>query len=531
MVTALAMRGDARGRTPVAPLAWVAVLVVIGLLIAILYDKPLYVLTGFFNEPEFSHGYLIPLVTLFFLWHRRHAILAERDAGSWWGVALGIVAAALFITGSLSSISRFLGVSFVLVLLAVGYVALGSRAMRRAWMPILFLLAALPLPGLVFVMLSTKLQLISSHLGAWMLDAVGVPVFLAGNIIDLGVYKLQVAEACSGLRYLFPLTAFAFLCAWLMRAPLWMRGLVLLSAVPLTIVFNSARIAMTGILIQHGNVALAEGFMHLFEGWVVFLLALLVLFAEMWVLCRLAGSRVGPFDVLDFDRIAGPPAMPTPAPPARPGVPLIVMTGLLALTVAADAAWQDRAQHLPPRPGLATFPLVLGDWLGKPARLDAETEQVLGATDYLLADYADGSGKDVNLWIAYYDNQVDRAAIHSPKECLPGAGWEYVEITTVDSPNDPAVAEPFALNRGVIAKGNERMLIYYWNEMRGRQLTNDLTLKLYNLYDSIVLGRSDGALVRLITPLAEGETAADGDARLAPFFRLMHPHLAPHVGF
>jgi len=322
---ALATQDGVRNTTPVAPLAWAAVLVVVVLAGGILYDKPLRIVAGFFEQPEFSHGYLIPLITLFLLWHRLRAILAEREVGSWWGVALGVAAAVLFVIGSLSSISRFPAISFVLALLAVGYAALGARAMRRAHMPLLFLLAALPVPGLVFVILSTKLQLISSEFGAWMLELVGIPVFVSGNIIDLGVYKLQVAEACSGLRYLFPLTAFAFLCAWLMRAPWWMRGLVLLSAVPLTIVFNSARIAMTGLLMHYGSVALAEGFMHLFEGWVVFLLALVVLFVEMWVLCRLAGNWISPLDVLDFDRIAGPPPAPTAAPPKRPGLSLFVL--------------------------------------------------------------------------------------------------------------------------------------------------------------------------------------------------------------
>jgi exosortase D (VPLPA-CTERM-specific) len=532
MATTPLAHGDARDTATVPRTVWLTILIAIGGLVAFLYQHTLVVLTSYFNQPEFSHGWLIPLVTLFFLWNRREAILAERTAGSWWGVALGLLAIVLFMVGSLSWIIRLMGISFVILLLAVGYAALGTRSMRRAWLPILFLLAALPLPGLIFVMLSTQLQLISSELGGWMLKAIGIPVFVGGNIIDLGVYKLQVAEACSGLRYLFPLGAFAFLCAWLMRAPLWMRGLVLLSAVPLTIVLNSARIAMTGVFVHYGNVELAEGFMHLFEGWVVFLIALIILFAEMWLLCRLAGNRLGMLDVLDFDRINGPAAVrPATPAPARPGLPLLVLLGLLVATLAAHLALEDRQQYIPPRPGLDTLSLQHGEWAGRRDIIDVETERALGANDYLLADFTDPGGETINLWIAYYDTQVDRAAIHSPKECLPGAGWEYVEIAAVDAPVDPSVAAPFQLNRGIIANGTQRMLIYYWAEMRGRQLTNDVTLKFYNFYDSIVMGRSDGALVRLLTPLAEGETATDGDARMAAFFRALHPHLEPHLGY
>lgn len=449
------------GSPAVVAWSWIAVLAAIALMTALLFGERLAVVVGHFKQPEFSHGYLIPLITLFFLWHRRRAILAERAAGSWWGVALAAAALALYVVAVLAFIVRLPAISFVLLLLGLGYAALGARAMRRAWLPLVFLLTAVPLPGLVFVAVSTELQLVSSQLGAAMLDAVGIPVFLNGNIIDLGVYKLQVAEACSGLRYLLPLATFAFLCAWLMRAPLWMRGLVLLSAIPLTILLNSVRIALTGVIVQYAGVGMAEGFMHLFEGWVVFLVALALLFALMWLLCRLRGERIGPLDVLDFDRIDGPLARANPsAAPAHPPLPLLVTTGLLALTLALQPLWQDRRQHIPERPGLASFPLQLGPWGAVPDRLDPATAETLKTSDYLLADYTAPDLPLVNLWIAYYDSQVADAAIHSPKECLPGAGWEYVSLEPVAAPIAPGTAEPFRLNRAVIAKGSRTMIMY-----------------------------------------------------------------------
>jgi exosortase D (VPLPA-CTERM-specific) len=489
--------------------SWLAVLAAVALSTALLYGERLAVVVGHFTQPEFSHGYVIPLIAAFFLWHRRRAVLAEREGGSWWGVAVAALALALYVVGVLAFIVRLPAISFVLLLLGLGYAALGARAMRRAWLPILFMLTAVPLPGLVFVAVSTELQLVSSQLGAAMLEAVGIPVFLSGNIIDLGIYKLQVAEACSGLRYLLPLATFAFLCAWLMRAPLWVRGIVLLSAVPLTIVLNSVRIALTGVIVQHGGVRMAEGFMHMFEGWVVFLVALALLFVLMWLLCRLRGERIGPLDVLDFDRIDGPPARPNPAgAPAHPPLPLLVTAGLLALTLALQPLWRDRHQYIPDRPGLASFPLQLGPWRAIPERLDPATTETLKTSDYLLADYTASERPAVNLWIAYYDSQVADAAIHSPKECLPGAGWEYVSLEPVAAPVAPGTAEPFQLNRAVIAKGSRTMIMYYWLDMRGRKITNDILMKVYNLYDSVVRGRSDGALIRMYTAVAACESEA-----------------------
>jgi exosortase D (VPLPA-CTERM-specific) len=510
--------------------AWIVTLGVLTVLAALLYAENLRFLVGYFRQPEYSHGYLIPAITLFFLWQRRHAILAERTTGSSWGIALAVLAMLVFIAGLMAFMVRLAAISFVIFLLAAGYASLGNRAMRRVLLPVLFLLVALPLPGIVFVWLSTDLQLISSHLGGWMLQTVGVSVFVGGNIIDLGVYQLQVAEACSGLRYLLPLLAFAVLCAWLMRAPWWMRGLMVLSAVPLTVVLNSVRIAMTGLFVEYGSIHLAEGFMHLFEGWVVFLVALSVLFAEMWFLCRLSGKRVGVLDVLDFDRINGPAAVPSTVKPARPPAALFVVIGLVVATLLVQTQIQDRTQYLPARPGLATLPLALAGWQGTPQSLDPRTERTLGATDYLLADYGNGRGDHVNFWVAYYEEQIRNTAIHSPKECLPGAGWEYVDLSVVDAPIDPGVGAPFQLNRGLIAKGSEQMVMYYWLDMRGRKLTNEIWMKMTNLYDSIVEGRSDGALVRLITQVEVGETVADAERRLASFLNSMYPHLEPHVG-
>ncbi len=511
--------------------SWIAVgLVLLGLL-WIAYARTFKVLGHHFVEPEYSHGFLIPLITVFFLWNRRHALLAERSNGSWWGVALALVALAILVAGVLASIFRLPTISLILLLLGIGYAALGARASRRIVVPILFLATAIPLPGLLYVMFSTQLQLISSMLGGWMLQMMGVPVFVGGNIIDLGVYKLQVAEACSGLRYLFPLIAFGFLCAWLMRAPLWMRALVLASSVPLTVVLNSARIAVTGLIVQTGNIHLAEGFMHLFEGWVVFLIALAILFGEMWLLCRLYGGPLGPLDVLDFDRINGAPPVPATSAPSHPPVPLLMIVGLLAATLIGLNDWRDREQLTPARPGLASFPTNLGAWeAGVPRLLDPVTERVLKASDYLLVDYERPGGAPVNVWVAYYANQVQEAAIHSPKECLPGAGWEYVEFGKIDAPVDPTVSPGFELNRAVIANGHEQMVMYYWLDMRGKQFTNDTLTKVYNLYDSIRLQRSDGALVRLLTPVRAGEAASQAEARLADFLARAYPHLQPHVG-
>jgi exosortase D (VPLPA-CTERM-specific) len=492
------------------------------------------------NDPEYSHGWLIPAVTLFVLWSRREVLLASRQAGSWLGVPVVALALALLIFSEMAFVQRGPFICLVILLFGLTLATLGRRSAWLAALPIAFLLFAFPLPGSLAVPLSTTLQLISSKLGAAILDLLGISVFLDGNIIDLGVYKLQVAEACSGLRYLFPLASFGFLCAWMFNGRLWARALILLSTIPITILTNSGRIALTGVFIEYGSIELAEGFMHLFEGWVIFIVALAILFAEMWLLLRLTGAGRRFIDMLDFDRLAAQPAgkgepqrtrsLDDTRPDRVPG-PLLACSGLLVAAALAFGPLTEREQIIPERPGLVTFPMYVDGWVGQPIPIaDPSVLNLLGASDYLLADFSRvPSTPGVNLWIAYYDNQLGNAAIHSPKDCLPGGGWEYVSLETIKAPVTTADGRSFMLNRGVIAKGLEQMVIYYWLEIRGRQLTNDTMLKLYNLWDSYSLGRSDGALVRLMTPVLPGETPAAADERLGAFLEQAYPFLQPHV--
>jgi exosortase D (VPLPA-CTERM-specific) len=527
------MLGTTAAATPLAGregAKWGLCLVALAATMAALFADGAWHAMSWWATPEYSHSYVVLGLSLWIVWQRRHAVLAERRVGSWMGPALVAFALVVHLAGTAAFMQRLPYVGLLIALAGLGVAGLGWRAMRRLWLPLFLLLFTLQLPGSLYVFLSVELQLISSWIGARLLDLMGIVVYLDGNIIDLGAMKMQVAEACSGLRYLFPLSAFGFICAWLYRGPWWARVVVLAATVPITILTNSIRIAMTGVFLEWGSVALAEGFMHLFEGWVVFLLALACLVAVMWLLSLVRGRPQTPPRLLDFDRIEGAPAGAATGDRAVGG-PLIAALGLMLAVLAGQGQLLEREQYVPARPSLLGFPLQLGDWRGMPRPVAAETLAALGTDDHLLADFRPANGgAPVNLWIAYYGSQVGEAAIHSPKDCLPAGGWEYVSIDPIEAPVLGRDGRPFAINRAVIAQGLERRVMYYWLDMRGRKLTNEFYLKFLNLYDSIVQRRSDGALIRLVTAVRPGETVAAADARLGAFLRLAYPHLEPHVG-
>src|SRR5207245_1672825 len=149
--------------------------------------------------------------------------------------------------------------AFLLVIYGLVLALTGPAIFRRLWMPLLMLVFAIPLPSFFNNSLSLHLQLLSSGLGVWVIRAAGISVLLEGNVIDLGSYQLEVAEACSGLRYLFPLMTLAFIVAYLFRGPMWKRIALFLSSVPITIVMNSLRIGFIGITVERWGSGMAEG--------------------------------------------------------------------------------------------------------------------------------------------------------------------------------------------------------------------------------------------------------------------------------
>ena len=181
------------------------------------------------------------------------------------------------------------------------------------------------------------------------------------------------------------------------------------------------------------------------------------------------------------------------------------------MTAALSAAWSfapARAVEPAPREPFALFPLALDGWEGAPALLTPNMERTLGADDYVSAFFRKpGEAEGVDLFVSYYASQTQGEAIHSPEVCLPGAGWEVAQIGPREVSLPGTAWGDFTLNRAVIQKGLEKQLVYYWFEGRGRHMTNDFAAKFHTVADSMTRGRTDGGLVRLITPIGEGGEA------------------------
>jgi exosortase D (VPLPA-CTERM-specific) len=477
---------------------------------------------------EYSYGWFVPPVAAFIVWQRRDALRELAFTGSWTGVGLVAVALGIWLLGELSALYTLIQYAFLIALAGAVLSLTGWRAFRVVGVALFTLLLMIPLPNFIYFNLSQQLQLLSSELGVWFIRLCGISVYLEGNVIDLGDYKLQVAEACSGLRYLFPLMTLGFIVALFFRAPLWKRALVFVSAAFITVLMNSFRIGVIGVLVSQFGPGQAQGFLHWFEGWVIFMACVALLLLEIWLLERWSRQRRRLRDALAIH-------IPAPAPRELAREPRAIpasawaAAALLAAAVVPALLIPERVESAPLRAEFAEFPLRLGVWSGQRERLDDEFVQTLKFSDYLLGNYQRQGAEVVNLYVAYYASQRKGESVHSPKGCLPGGGWVIEQFGQRVMSDVRVGGQPLTVNRAVIAHGTERQLVYYWFQQRGRVLTNEYLVKWYLFWDSLTRNRSDGGLVRLITPLPSRTGADHADSVLQDFARAAEPRLHAYL--
>jgi exosortase D (VPLPA-CTERM-specific) len=456
------------------------------------------------KQEEYSHGYMIPLVTAYLIWQRKELLKTLEFKPSWLPVslvALGLVVAAI---GEITALYILIHFALILIILAMAWSLMGWSAFKHVMIPLALLAFAIPLPVFLEATLTADLQLISSRLGVAFIRLFGIPVFANGNVIDLGGYQLQVVEACSGLRYLYPLMGVGFIVVYLYQVELWKRALVFISTIPITILMNSLRIGVIGILVEHWGQGMAEGFLHYFEGWIIFIACLAILMGEMWLLNRLSKNRVSFARV--FRMPTGPDLGQTAVEPRtrKLSSPFFACMALMLLSFFVIQAIDTRAEVIPEREQFVSFPLEFEGWAGEQENLAPIVYNSLGLTDYILNNYIKASAPPVNFYVAYYESQRKGVSPHSPRVCIPGGGWSITDLKRVKL-NVKNYDNPVNVNRAIIQNGPNKQLVYYWFKQRGRDIANEYWMKWYLLTDSLTRNRTDGSLVRLTTPIIANE--------------------------
>jgi exosortase len=249
------------------------------------------------TDPDYGHGFFIPLFSGYLLWRRRERWRKATIEPSYFGLLVIVGALGLLFLGSLGAelfTSRF---SLLLLLAGIIIFLAGWNFLRAVAFPLSFLVFMIPFPAIIYNQITFPLQLIASRFATVLLQVAQVPVLRDGNVLQLSNYSLEVVEACSGIRSLMTLISLSVIYLYFAEPRRWARYLLVALMVPIAIASNAIRIMGAGIMAHQFGPSAAEGFLHGFSGWVIFLVSVVLLFVAHWVLRGFGKVPMGTADV------------------------------------------------------------------------------------------------------------------------------------------------------------------------------------------------------------------------------------------
>lgn len=467
------------------------------------------------TNDDYSYGFFIPAISAYLIWERRKGLRQIPAAASWsvLPVFILVIAVSLYaILGSSGNISRPLLPIAILTLTAFCF---GLRFARYLLLPLAFLIFMVPVPGVIERSLGMFLKRVASEFGGQIIRLFDIPVYVSGNIIDLGTNQLQVVDACSGMRYLFPLLAFGILYGYLFESRQWKRLVIALSTIPVAVLTNALRVGITGVLTNKIGPEVAEGFMHDFSGWVIF-----------WISCALV-AFLG--RLLKGGSSAAAAGESVAADPNAQNVAALSV-GYKAFTVAciglAAVALFTLSTHAMPavklNSGIANYPLEFVGWQGRAELIDAETVDLSGAEQAFSANYKGADGGAVSLYIGYRGTAFldNENFFHSPTVCLPSGGWKILQTSVRRIEGVPRWGS-LSVTEMLVEQSGQTMLVNFWFQTKDKA-THDKNLNRFHLSQHALLRSNTYDLfIREITHLEHGEDIETGRERLDLYTRDM----------
>jgi len=467
---------------------------------------------------------MIPIVFLYLVYSNKNALMRLEISPSMYGTAVLLFAGFLFIAGRLGSVETLIYVAIWLSVVGTFLLLFGVRITTANAFPLFILAFIIPIPPFLNQLLTFRLKLIASTIAVNMCHAIGISALREGNIIDLGITQLQVADACSGMRYLFPILISSFLVAFFVLKPWWKRLLVILSSIPIALISNALRITLTAFLTLHVSKESAEGLSHDLAGLVLYIVSLAFLFVFSMVLKRL-GAKVLPGNA-SGNTSSGAHIFRL----ADMKIPYVWFTAVLFILFWGVSMAVVAAQMVPARNNFKEFPTTIGSWSGEKTYLDEEVMNSLWADDYVMIRFRNaGTGDSILLFVPYYAQQGAMHTAHSPVSCLVGSGYAPVRRDILNTTFPPPFGKS-AIRQMVLERDGQFLLVNYWFQERGRILNDEYRNKWYLFWDSVTRHRTDGALVRLEMPLAQGQSPESAqkviDGFIGELMKIL-PHYVP----
>jgi exosortase len=266
-------------------------LVIAGLVAGLYGPLLIQMIVQWWQDPDYSHGFVVPLFVGYVLYQRRHQLRQVPLEPSNLGLPVMLGAIGLLLAGSLGA--ELFVARFSLLFLIGGMLLFfaGWKMLRAVAFPLAFLALMIPLPAIIYNQVTFPLQLLASRVSSSGLELVGVPVLREGNVLVLPNYSLEVVEACSGIRSLMSLIALAVAYGYFVEKRNWVRITLVVLMVPIAVASNAMRVMGAGVLTYWFGPRAAEGYFHLFQGWLIFVSAVACMLLVHWLLSHLTPLR------------------------------------------------------------------------------------------------------------------------------------------------------------------------------------------------------------------------------------------------
>ena len=459
---------------------------------------------------------------VYLLWGYRSRFQFKEIKWSAWGVVIVFLSVAAILIGQLASVVTIMFAGLWGCNAGIIGMLYGKR-IRQLLFPILFTAFIIPLPPYLNNIFTFNLKLAASSLAVKLLRVTGVSVFQEGNIIDLGIQKLQVVDACSGLRFFIPMLLLALLIGFFFNRRWWSKVGLVLFVLPASIAFNALRIWMTGILAFYGYPELAEGMFHDFSGWLIFTLSTAGILAVSMLFKRI--EAFGPEEKkISRQNLENRASL-------KLGFRPVIVSAVISLFFIGNGLAIKKITFegkVPVRKTFDAFPMQIADWTGERRTLPPKILAALWADDHTIATFRKkGTSNKIKLLITYYNYQSTYHTAHAPQACMLGTGW------ALDRSDDRAVSVSLGRTipvRSIIwERGDIKYLGIYFFLQRGRVITSPWANKGFLLWDSVTRHRTDGALVRMEMNIGAYRSIADAQRVMDGFVADIWPVIQEYV--
>lgn len=462
------------------------------------------------NNDVYSHGFLVPLIALYLVWVRRGGLAALPVAPvRVGGTAIVVAAGVLLLLGRVAAVILLEEISLLVMVVGLVWLLLGRRYLKALALPIAYLVFMMPVFGEGTDWIHWPFQLLAANIGIGLLQGLGIPAYREAQFIYLPRVILEVADACSGVRYLISVVAIGVPLAYLTQRTWWRRLALVGVGVVIAILFNGLRVALIGVWVYYGG-EIVHGPFHVFQAMLVAWIGFVGLIAAGWVLGREEGA---------WGFAPAPAAAPeTSRPLAGRGV-----TAAWAIALAAVAGTWGAGVLRPVVPvfpvgELRALPTTVGDWRAEATDVRAEALRLPGADEELARVYGDAAGRALRLYVAYFARQSqDRDLVNYRSKAFHE---DAVEIAVTGEGG-----RTYRLNRAVRHEGRQPWVVIFWYDLNGRILANRYLAKVTTALDGLTAGRTNGAFVAVSFP-SEPAGAVDETAVVREFVAVIRRHLA-----